>query len=86
MVLGCVHVQETMVLWYYCNMAELYHRLLKKITSVTLQTEEVLTIFSTQTILSGMVRDVGVTALAVSSTIHRGFANNFLNQLLTILK
>ena len=83
MVLRFVHVQVTMVL-----MVGLCHPLLEKIISVTLQTEEVQVIleFFSQMIHSGMVRDVGVPPLAVNSTIHRGFANNFLNQLLTILK
>ena len=38
------------------------------------------------TIHSGMVRDVGVPALAVSSTIHHGSVSNSLSQLLMILK
>ncbi len=51
-----------------------------KTTSVKLEADKhFVTIRSTLMIHSGMVRDVGVPVLAVSSTIHRGSASNSLN-------
>ena len=66
----------------------LYHSLWVMTISVTLLIEvpgKLMICFS-PTIHSGMVRDVGVPALAVSSTIHHGSVSNFLSQLLMILK
>ena len=53
-------------------------------TSVTLETEGIFSLTSILMIYSGMVRDVGVPALAVSLTIHHGSASNSLSRLLMI--
>ncbi len=55
-----------------------------KTTSVKLEVDKHLVISSILMIPSGMVRDAGLSVLAVSLTIHRGFASNSLNQLQTI--
>ncbi len=63
---------------------ELYLPSSVKTTSVKLEVDKHTVLSSILMILSGMVRDVGVTVLAVSSTIHRGSASNFLIRLQTI--
>ena len=67
--------------------AGVYLHMLEKITSVTQHSEAVpfLTVLSILMIHSGMVRDVGVPAPAVVSTIRRGSAGNSLSQLLMTL-
>ncbi len=65
---------------------ELYLPSSVKTTFVKLEVGKCLiTISSIMMIHSGMVRDVEVIVLAVSSTIHRGSASISLNQLQTIL-
>ena len=61
-----------------------YHYLLVVTIFVTRLSEEAVVLQAYYIILvihSGMVRDVGVPALAVSSTIHHGSVSNSLSQL-----
>ena len=70
------------------GVAKLFQLLSEMTTSVTLLYEEgmLLRDNSTRMIHSGMVKDVGVEAPAVVSTIHHGFARSSPGQLLMILK
>ena len=63
---------------------ELYHSSSVKTTSVKLQADSschwTMSLSSTLVIQSGMVRDVGITVLAVNSTTHHGSASNSLSR------
>ncbi len=70
----CVPAQELTL-----PTVELYLPSSVKTTSVKLEADKHLVISSTLMIHSGMVRDVGVPVLAVSSTNHHGSASNSLS-------